>query len=66
MRAFLTAACAAVPACLHHQTTTGLPVGLQIVGPPGGDALLLAEAAAFERAHSYWRQVPRVVNGQAG
>jgi Asp-tRNA(Asn)/Glu-tRNA(Gln) amidotransferase A subunit family amidase len=37
----------------------GLPVGLQIVGPPGADALVLAEAAAFEQAHMYKQQVPR-------
>lgn len=36
----------------------GLPVGLQIVGPPGGDAQVLAEAAAFEAAHDFWKQVP--------
>jgi Asp-tRNA(Asn)/Glu-tRNA(Gln) amidotransferase A subunit family amidase len=38
---------------------TGLPVGLQIVGPPGSDAMVLAEAAAFEAAHDFWQQVPR-------
>lgn len=39
----------------------GLPVGLQIVGPPLSDAAVLAEAAAFEQAHEYWKQVPRDV-----
>ena len=39
----------------------GLPVGLQIVGPPGADVQVLAEAAAFEAAHSYAGQVPRDV-----
>lgn len=29
---------------------SGLPIGLQIVGPPGGEAALLSLAAAFERA----------------
>ena len=31
-------------------TAEGLPVGLQIAGPPGADALVFALAAAFERA----------------
>lgn len=43
-------------------TQQGLPVGLQIVGPPGSDVEVLAEAAAFEHAHSYVHQVPRDVN----
>jgi Asp-tRNA(Asn)/Glu-tRNA(Gln) amidotransferase A subunit family amidase len=32
------------------RTAGGLPVGLQIVGPPGADALVLALGAALERA----------------
>ncbi|WIA30423.1 hypothetical protein OEZ86_000507 [Tetradesmus obliquus] len=43
-------------------TKSGLPVGLQLVGPPGGDAAVLAAAAAFERAHSYVSAVPRDPN----
>lgn len=35
-----------------------LPVGLQLVGRPGGEAALLAAAAAFERAHTYHDLVP--------
>ena len=31
-------------------TADGLPVGLQIAGPPGADALVFALAAALERA----------------
>jgi amidase len=31
-------------------TADGLPVGLQIAGPPGADALVLALGAAIERA----------------
>jgi amidase len=42
-------------------TTQGLPIGLQIVGPPGADAAVLAEAAAFEAAHEFVRHVPREV-----
>ena len=37
---------------------SGLPVGLQIVGPVGSDARILAVAAAFERAHSYAKDLP--------
>lgn len=43
-------------------TAHGLPVGLQLVGPPGSDAAVLAEAAAFEAAHSWVRCVPRDVH----
>ena len=31
-------------------TAGGLPVGLQIAGPPGADALILSLGAALERA----------------
>lgn len=33
----------------------GLPLGVQLVGPPAGDALLLSLAAQLEQAHP-WRQ----------
>jgi len=36
-----------------------LPVALQIIGPPGHDAQVLAAAAAFEAAHSHARVLPR-------
>ena len=39
-------------------TASGLPVGLQMVGPPGQDAAVLAAAAAFERAHGWAGLVP--------
>jgi len=32
------------------ETTDGVPVGVQLVGPPGGEALLLAVAGQLERA----------------
>lgn len=32
-------------------SSTGLPVGIQIIGPPRGDAATLAAAAAYEKAH---------------
>jgi len=39
-------------------TSDGLPVGLQLVGPPGGDLRLLRIAAAIEQAHPLWRRSP--------
>jgi aspartyl-tRNA(Asn)/glutamyl-tRNA(Gln) amidotransferase subunit A len=33
-------------------TRAGLPIGLQLIGPPGADARVLRFAAAFERAHA--------------
>ena len=44
-------------------TATGLPVGLQIVGPPRGEAKVLAAAALFEGMHSYAAMVPLEVGG---
>jgi amidase len=39
-------------------TEQGLPVGLQLVGPPAGDLKLLRIAAAIEHAHPLWRRSP--------
>lgn len=39
-------------------TKSGLPVGLQMVGRPRGEAALLGAAAWFEAAHSFAGQVP--------
>jgi len=39
-------------------TPGGLPVGLQLVGPPAGDLKLLRIAAAIEHAHPLWRRRP--------
>lgn len=36
----------------------GMPVGLQVVGPRGSDALLLSVVAAFQRQTEYHRQRP--------
>jgi len=39
-------------------TDAGLPVGLQLVGPPHGEAAVLAAAARFEEALGLNRQLP--------
>ena len=41
-------------------TTGGLPIGLQISGPNGGEARVLQLAAAYERATDWHRRTPRV------
>jgi len=40
-------------------TASGLPVGLQLVGPPHGDAKVLASAALLEQALGLSARVPR-------
>lgn len=39
-------------------TKTGLPVGLQIIGPPKSEKLLLQAASVFEDAHDFSSKVP--------
>ncbi len=39
-------------------TASGLPIGLQMVGRPRGEAALLAAAHLFEQAHDFHRRVP--------
>ncbi|MFJ3959237.1 amidase [Arthrobacter sp. NPDC090010] len=39
----------------------GLPVGLQLIAPPGAESRLLALAAAFERVRPVWREHPIVL-----
>jgi aspartyl-tRNA(Asn)/glutamyl-tRNA(Gln) amidotransferase subunit A len=45
---FLGYPAVSVPCGADHD---GLPIGLQVVGPPGHDGPVLSVAAAFERAH---------------
>ncbi|MGW9114897.1 amidase [Microbacterium sp. NPDC055683] len=42
-------------------TPEGLPVGLQLVGPPRSEARLLRIAAAFEERVPAWRETPAVL-----
>ena len=46
-------------------TRSGLPVGLQIVGPPRGEAQVLAAAALFEGMHPFAAMVPLEVKESA-
>jgi aspartyl-tRNA(Asn)/glutamyl-tRNA(Gln) amidotransferase subunit A len=39
-------------------TAAGLPIGLQIVGPPGGEAVVLALAHAYEQRTDWHRRRP--------
>jgi len=41
-------------------TSTGLPIGLQIIGPPGGDAVVLQFAHAYEQATEWHKRHPQV------
>jgi amidase len=41
-----------------HWTEDGLPVGVQAIGPPAGDALLLRLAAQVESARPWSEQRP--------
>jgi ureidomalonase len=43
-------------------TPGGLPVGVQLIGPPGGDRRVLEVALAHEAATGYARAVPPVVS----
>jgi len=43
-------------------TPEGLPIGIQFVGPPLGEAALLRFALAFENANPAWRRHPPVVS----
>ena len=37
----------------------GLPIGLQLLGPPFGEAAMLQAAYAFEQATDFHRRKPR-------
>ena len=41
-------------------TASGLPIGLQISGPPGGDAVVLQVAHAYEQATEWHKRRPKI------
>lgn len=41
-------------------TRTGLPIGLQIAGAPGRDALVLQVADAYEQANDWHKRTPKI------
>ncbi len=43
-------------------TSTGLPIGMQIIGPPGGDAVVLQLAQAYEQATDWHKRRPQVAD----
>ena len=43
-------------------SASGLPVGLQIVGPPGGDLEVLKMAKAFESVTHFADHLPAILN----
>jgi aspartyl-tRNA(Asn)/glutamyl-tRNA(Gln) amidotransferase subunit A len=45
---------------------TGLPIGFQLVGRYGGDALLLQMARQYEGAHPWAQLWPPLAQGAAG
>lgn len=45
-----------------HQTTAGLPMGVQLIGRPGGEATLLALGAQLERRIRWQERVPAVAD----
>ncbi len=45
-------------ACVPFDVVDGLPVGIQLIGPPVGEALLLRLAAQLEQAHPWAGRLP--------
>jgi aspartyl-tRNA(Asn)/glutamyl-tRNA(Gln) amidotransferase subunit A len=43
-------------------TSAGLPMGLQIIGPPGGDAVVLQLAHAYEQATDWHKRRPQAAS----
>jgi len=42
-------------------TEDGLPIGMQVIGPPRGEQLVLQFASAFEDATGHWRRAPTLI-----
>ena len=49
------------PATSIHQTANGLPIGVQIAAPLGGEAVLVRIAAQLERAMPWIGRKPKVL-----
>jgi amidase len=49
-----------------HQSADGLPVGVQFVGPPAGEEMLISLAAQLEQARSWADRRPPLYAAQAG
>ncbi len=45
--------------CVPFDVVDGLPVGIQLIGPPVGEALLFRLAAQLEQAHPWADRLPR-------
>ena len=43
-----------------HQSADGLPIGVQLVGPPAGEELLLSLAAQLEQARPWAERRPEL------
>ena len=43
-------------------TSTGLPIGIQIIGPPGGDAVVLQLSHALEQATDWHKRRPQATS----
>lgn len=41
-------------------TSSGLPIGLQVIGKAFGEADMFAVAHAFEQAHDYYKHTPKL------
>jgi len=54
----------AVSLPLHH-SDAGLPIGVQLVGPHGGDELLISLSGQLERAHPWADRWPSLVTAAA-
>jgi amidase len=47
-------------AAVPFDVVDGLPVGVQLIGPPAGEAILFRLAAQLEAAHPWAQRLPRV------
>jgi amidase len=43
----------------------GAPMGMQLIGPPGADLLVLQAAHAYDQASGWTRRTPRIADSGA-